>query len=1503
MYGGRRATERTSLTRSFDSPDYVEFVDHSRTRKSRIRQFQCCVCATLIAFFTMALIVAVSYSVSNDVTDEAPNLTNPVLEVSPNLTGTLRLGFAPGSGSYTLFSDAGIPSNANSIFVSDKDSSGPALSDGEYKEGLEAGRQAMNDRLFADATALASPLPSPSPASRHRYAVSTCVSVRALALAAVAELAATKRIEDSRAVLGAPSAVGSFFDGDWVPRGACKQLVSQECVASKYRSFDGSCNRPLQWGATMTPFRRVLPPSYSDGVEAPRKALSGSELPSAREVSLKVHRPSPSSNPDFTVMLAVYGQFLDHDITATAISQGVNGSSISCCPPSVGHPECFPVPVASGDPVFDVTGRTCMEFVRSAGAPQCKIGPRQQLNQVTAFIDGSAIYGSDVSMARDLREFSGGRLRMQRTPDNRTLLPASTNPDDGCNRESERLRGRYCFAAGDARANENLHLTTMHLLWARQHNRIAEELAKINPAWDDETLYEESRRIVVAQLQHITYQEFVPTVLGEQETESRELKPLKSGYRQWTEDPDEPNNDPTIANSFAAAAFRFAHTLLPGLMKVTDDLRGTSSYVELHRMLFNPYSLYSEGGVKSSVTSATENVVQMTSTHVTSQLTNHLFEDPIGNATVPCGLDLVSLNIQRGRDHGLPGYTRWREYCGLGKPESFSDLEGHVDPQTLRDMSALYESVHDVDLYTGALAELPKPGGIVGPTFSCLIADQFVRLQKGDRFWYEVADRPHSFSADQLQELRKTSLARLICDCSDGVTQIQPEVMRSIGPNNPMMSCEDIPALSLEPWLDVKASGPLLRATFAPFDWVEFKSNINKTIQDVVTYINDTASSATVGTDWLAFKSYINNSFSDLKNQLSGLHPPKPVESQSKIEPTKTEGFILKAGAPASVYMDWISFKSDLVKSLNDSIGTIGGGPASATKWIAFKQNIADQFTDLKSQIDSMKADVSPKLLAMKSKEGDVVTKQKKSMKATKTKTKTSKVGEAMISAIFDWKNFKDNITKWLNDTILDIGSNMPPPGDPAWATFGKDIMDKYSALRGKINSTKPAVPMQLAAGGPAGNWLAYKTDVIDAMNEAVMGIKDSMPPPGDPAWATFGKGIMDKYSALRGKINSTNPPVPMQMATGKSSIAEDWLSYKADVIKTINDTVNEIKSHMPPPGDPAWATYRDEVVKTFSGFKTTPPPLQLAFLPANVQRPILGAPGAKFVNVDLSNLTDDWLEFKSQLNDSLTRIIQDIQSKKPTGIDPVGWVAFKASTANEFAQLKDEIAGMKTEWAMKIKSKDSPVLQAAFKKDASGKFDYTKFAKPAIPSEDWVAFKKEINDTLMNFLNTANLTEKMDFDEIQGMFNESFASLRQEIASLKDQIAMAENKSSIDDWINFQTQLNAMVKELTENLKNGTKAIAMRTLFQTKDKLSNLEPPADVPTKDLLEYTSKISETLAASLKDIGGPKKKPLTLKAEEPLSSCPVQKSLQDWLIASCLAIVLHVSSFNSQIPVRC
>lgn len=136
-------------------------------------------------------------------------------------------------------------------------------------------------------------------------------------------------------------------------------------------------------------------------------------------------------------------------------------------------------------------------------------GPREQLNQATSFLDGSAIYGSSREMALRLRELRGGLLRTQPGPDG-PLMPPNEAKD-----ECRPNRKHRCFLSGDMRANEHLGVAAVHTLLVREHNRVASELAAVNPHWADETLFQEARRIVAAQLQHITYNEYLPVLLGQ----------------------------------------------------------------------------------------------------------------------------------------------------------------------------------------------------------------------------------------------------------------------------------------------------------------------------------------------------------------------------------------------------------------------------------------------------------------------------------------------------------------------------------------------------------------------------------------------------------------------------------------------------------------------------------------------------------------------------------------------------------------------------------------------------------------------------------------------------------------------------------------------------------------------------------------------------------------------------------------------------------------------------
>ncbi|BES92212.1 Animal haem peroxidase [Nesidiocoris tenuis] len=590
-------------------------------------------------------------------------------------------------------------------------------------------------------------------------------------------------------------------------REVCPPYLSNvECRPGKYRRHDGLCTnlRHPTWGATNTPFTRLIGPLFSDGITAPRISSSGNQLPRSRIVSRTMHPDEGFHDHAGTVLIVAWGQFLDHDytLTATPEDQLTHNEPEECCkrPPHLKNPYCMEIEIPEDDYYYHKFGQKCQDFVRGFPAvrPGCRLGSRVPFNRLTGVLDANTVYGTTEVFSRHLRSGLGGKLRMNPVFAEyglKDLLPLKVDiPDEGCTRTN---RSQYCFEAGEIRVNEQLVLACMHTLMAREHNRVAHALAQVNPHWDDETLYQESRRIVIATVQHITFNEFLPILLGKEVMDKFGLLLTKEGY--W--DGFDPEVNPNVIDAFSAAAFRVGHTLLPTAVERWSKAHKFIASKRLSDLIRRPYDLYRAGVMDEYIMGLVNQVAQAVDDSVTQEVTNNLFKKP----GKEFGLDLVAFNMQRGRDFGIPGYVEFRKFCGLPEAHTFDSLFGAMSNSTINRYTTIFDNPNDVDLWSGGVSERPLPGSMIGPTFGCIIATQFSYARRGDRFWYELPNQPSSFTPEQLQEIRKVTMARVICDNTDLVDTIQKWPM--VLPDheiNPRVPCKSgvIPTMDLSKWAD-----------------------------------------------------------------------------------------------------------------------------------------------------------------------------------------------------------------------------------------------------------------------------------------------------------------------------------------------------------------------------------------------------------------------------------------------------------------------------------------------------------------------------------------------------------------------------------------------------------------------------------------------------------------------------------------------------------------------------
>jgi hypothetical protein len=566
---------------------------------------------------------------------------------------------------------------------------------------------------------------------RTKYPIATtvaCLALAAPALGAQGNDPEAARREATRLI--APDAVRALVIPQHLEPVTEAGTRRAARFPEEFRNITGVGNNGNHgdWGAAGVPFLRLTGADYENGHDSP----AGQHRASARLISNAIVAqpgsiPNAAGASDF---LWQWGQFIDHDLDLA---------------PAASPAEPFDIAIPTGDPFFDPTSTGTATMALNRSAHQVVRGVREQINILTAYIDGSMVYGSDEERAQALRTLDGtGRLKTSAgnlLPFNVDGLPNAPGP------------GAEFFLAGDERVNEQIGLTAMHTLFVREHNFWADVVGAISPFLDDDGIYEFARAIVIGEIQAITYREFLPLLLG-----PRGVATYR-GYR--------PGVNAGVSNEFATAAYRVGHTMLsPQLLRL--DASGAEipeGNLPLAEAFFRPDHVIT-AGIDPILRGLASQPAQEIDNFIVDAVRNFLFGPPGAG-----GFDLASLNIQRGREHGLAGYNQVRSEIGLRPVRRFRQI--NPDPAVQARLESAYPTVDDIDLWVGGLAEPHVRRAVVGPTFHAILKDQFERVRDGDRFWYQTY--LPAFLVDLVEQ---QTLAVVIRRNTEIGAELQPDAFR-----------------------------------------------------------------------------------------------------------------------------------------------------------------------------------------------------------------------------------------------------------------------------------------------------------------------------------------------------------------------------------------------------------------------------------------------------------------------------------------------------------------------------------------------------------------------------------------------------------------------------------------------------------------------------------------------------------------------------------------------------
>eukprot|EP00054_Salpingoeca_dolichothecata_P005077 m.33040 g.33040 ORF g.33040 m.33040 type:complete len:443 (-) comp15137_c0_seq1:38-1366(-) len=360
-------------------------------------------------------------------------------------------------------------------------------------------------------------------------------------------------------------------------------------------------------------------------------------------------------------------------------------------------------------------------------------GVRQHINILSSLVDGSNIYGSTDEVSQKLRSRIDGRLATSAGD-----LPPNAKDVDMVSDMDLCISPIGCYAVGDSRGNENPGLTSLHVVFLRLHNLNAAAIKEDHPRWNDDRVFNNARKLTVAQWQRVVFEEFLPTLLGD-------TCPLVSAYQDFSR-----RADARLTIEFADSAYRFGHSAIPQEIALKHPDGTDADPIGLLSAFFDMNAV-NEKSVPMILAGLANQKAEAIDNKVVDALRNMLFEN-MGFQT-----DLLATNIQRGRDHALVDYRAMRRAYRLSRVRNFDDITSDGDlADALED---LYGDINDIDVFVGGLAEDKLPGSHLGELFSVMICEQFTSLMNADPFFYK---RPNYLTRAERNQVEATTMKSIL---------------------------------------------------------------------------------------------------------------------------------------------------------------------------------------------------------------------------------------------------------------------------------------------------------------------------------------------------------------------------------------------------------------------------------------------------------------------------------------------------------------------------------------------------------------------------------------------------------------------------------------------------------------------------------------------------------------------------------------------------------------------